>query len=131
MDFKGQVALVTGGARGIGRAIAENLAKKGVNLAVADVSAESAAEAAKELASLGVKTSAVKMDVSKAEQVEKAFRDIVGEFGRLDILVNNAGITKDGLLMRMKEEDWDAVIDINLKGVFLCAKEAVKAMAKQ
>ncbi len=131
MDFKEQVALVTGGARGIGRAIAENLAKKGVSLAIADVSIESATQTAKELALLGVKTFAVRMDVSKSDEVGKAFGDIVGQFGRLDILVNNAGITKDGLLMRMKEEDWDAVIDINLKGVFLCSKEAVKVMVKQ
>lgn len=131
MDLKGQVALVTGGARGIGRAISENLAKKGVSLAIADVSIESAAQAAKELATLGVKTSAVRMDVSKSDEVGKAFGDIASAFGRLDILVNNAGITKDGLLMRMKEEDWDAVININLKGVFLCSKEAVKVMVRQ
>jgi 3-oxoacyl-[acyl-carrier protein] reductase len=131
MDFKGQVALVTGGARGIGKTIAEDLAKKGVNLAIADVSVESAGETARELASIGVKTTAFRLDVSKSDQVVKAFEDIVGEFGRLDILVNNAGITKDGLVLRMKEEDWDAVININLKGVFLCSKEAVKVMVKQ
>ncbi len=131
MDFKGQVALVTGGARGIGKTIAENLAKKGVALAIADVSVESAGETARELASLGVKTSALRLDVSKSDQVVKAFEDIVREFGRLDIVVNNAGITKDGLVLRMKEEDWDAVININLKGVFLCSKEAVKVMVKQ
>lgn len=131
MDFKGQVALVTGGARGIGKTIAANLAKKGVSLAIADVSVESAGETARELASLGVKTSALRLDVSKSDQVVKAFEDIVREFGRLDIVVNNAGITKDGLVLRMKEEDWDAVININLKGVFLCSKEAVKVMVKQ
>jgi 3-oxoacyl-[acyl-carrier protein] reductase len=131
MDFKGQVALVTGGARGIGKTIAENLAKKGVDLAIADVSVESAGETAKELASLGVKTSALRLDVSKSDQVAKAFEDIVREFSRIDIVVNNAGITRDGLVLRMKEEDWDAVININLKGVFLCSKEAVKVMVKQ
>lgn len=131
MDFKGQVALVTGGARGIGKTIAVNLAKKGVSLAIADVSVDSAGETARELASMGVKTSALRLDVSKSDQVVKAFEDILSEFGRLDILVNNAGITKDGLVLRMKEEDWDAVININLKGVFLCSKEAVKVMVKQ
>jgi 3-oxoacyl-[acyl-carrier protein] reductase len=131
MDFKGQVALVTGGARGIGKTIAENLAKKGVSLAIADVSAESAGETARELASLGVKTSALRLDVSKSDEVVKAFEAVVSGFGRLDIVVNNAGITKDGLVLRMKEEDWDAVININLKGVFLCSKEAVKVMVKQ
>lgn len=131
MDFKGQVALVTGGARGIGKKIAENLAKNGVNIAVADVSVESAAETAKELASLGVKTQSLSLDVSNSEQASKVFEDIVREFGRIDIVVNNAGITRDGLVLRMKEEDWDAVININLKGVFLCSKEAVKVMVKQ
>lgn len=131
MDFKGQVALVTGGARGIGKTIAEDLAKKGVNLAIADVSAESASETAKELAARGVKTQSIRLDVSKSDQVVKAFEDIVREFGRIDIVVNNAGITRDGLVLRMKEEDWDAVININLKGVFLCSKEAVKVMVKQ
>lgn len=131
MDFKGQVALVTGGARGIGKTIAEDLAKKGVNLAIADVSVESASETAKELAARGVKTQSLRLDVSKSDQVAKAFEDIVREFGRIDIVVNNAGITRDGLVLRMKEEDWDAVININLKGVFLCSKEAVKVMVKQ
>lgn len=131
MDFKGQVALVTGGARGIGKTIAEDLAKKGVNLAIADVSVESASETAKELAARGVRTQSLRLDVSKSDQVVKAFEDIVREFGRLDIVVNNAGITRDGLVLRMKEEDWDAVININLKGVFLCSKEAVKVMVKQ
>ena len=131
MDFKGQVALVTGGARGIGKTIAEDLAKKGVNLAIADVSVESASETAKELAARGVKTQSLRLDVSKSDQVVKAFEDIVREFGRIDIVVNNAGITRDGLVLRMKEEDWDAVININLKGVFLCSKEAVKVMVKQ
>jgi 3-oxoacyl-[acyl-carrier protein] reductase len=131
MDFKGQVALVTGGARGIGKTIAFNLANKGVNLAVADVSAESAEETVKELSALGVKASALRLDVSKSDEVIKSFEEIVKEFGRIDIVVNNAGITRDGLILRMKEEDWDSVISINLKGVFLCSKEAVKVMVKQ
>jgi 3-oxoacyl-[acyl-carrier protein] reductase len=131
MDFKGQVAMITGGARGIGRSIAGHLAQNGANLAIADVSEEAAREAAEQLASAGVKTIAVKLDVSRSDQVTKAFEDVMKEFGRLDILINNAGITKDGLVLRMKEEDWDAVININLKGVFLCSKEAVKVMVKQ
>jgi 3-oxoacyl-[acyl-carrier protein] reductase len=131
MDLKEQVVMVTGGARGIGRAIAEGFARRGASLAVADISEESAGDAARELSSLGVRTKAVKLDVSKSGDVEKAFADILGEFGRIDVLINNAGITRDGLLLRMKEADWDAVININLKGVFLCSKEAVKAMVKQ
>ncbi len=131
MDFKGQVVMITGGARGIGKAIAQNLAGKGANLAIADISAEAAAETAGELASLGVRTASVKLDVSRSTEVAKAFEDVGKEFGRLDILINNAGITRDALILRMKEEDWDSVINVNLKGVFLCSKEAVKLMVKQ
>ncbi len=131
MEFKGQVALVTGSARGIGKAIAEALTGRGTDVVIADINLDDARETAKEIAGTGVRTMAVRLDVSKSEEVIRAFGDIVKEYGRLDILVNNAGITRDGLLLRMKEEDWDAVIDINLKGVFLCSKEAVKIMAKQ
>src|SRR4030067_100913 len=131
MEFQGQVALVTGSARGIGRAIAEALAKKGADVVIADIHLDEAKETAAEVAVLGVRTMAVGLDVSHSGEVIKTFEDIVKEFGRLDILVNNAGITKDSLLLRMKEEDWDAVINVNLKGVFLCSKEAVKIMAKQ
>jgi 3-oxoacyl-[acyl-carrier protein] reductase len=131
MEFKGQVALVTGSARGIGRAIAEALARKGVALAIADVNLDEARATSADLATHGVRTMALRIDVSNSREVITAFEEILKDFGRLDILVNNAGITRDGLLLRMKEEDWDAVIDVNLKGVFLCAKEAVKTMAKQ
>ena len=131
MEIKGQVALVTGSARGIGRAIAETLARKGVSLAIADVNLDEAKATSADLAKNGVKTMALRIDVSNSGEVMTAFGEILKEFGRLDILVNNAGITRDSLLLRMKEEDWDTVINVNLKGVFLCAKEAVKAMAKQ
>lgn len=131
MDFKGQVAVVTGGARGIGKAIAGALARKGVNLVIADISLEQAKDTSAELERLGVKTMPVKLDVSKSDEVTKIFEDISKNFGRIDILVNNAGVTKDSLIMRMKEEDWDTVININLKSVFLCSKEAIKVMAKQ
>jgi 3-oxoacyl-[acyl-carrier protein] reductase len=131
MEFKGQVALVTGSARGIGRAIAETLAQRGADVVVADVNADEARGTALEIANHGVKTLDVKLDVSNAEEVMKTFEAVLKEYGRLDILVNNAGITRDSLLLRMKEEDWDAVMDVNLKGVFLCSKEAVKVMAKQ
>jgi len=131
MEFKGQVALVTGSARGIGKAIAEALARKGVALAIADVNLDEAKATSADLAKNGVKTTALRIDVANSREVIAAFGEILKEFGRLDILVNNAGITRDSLVLRMKEEDWDAVIDVNLKGVFLCAKEAVRAMAKQ
>jgi 3-oxoacyl-[acyl-carrier protein] reductase len=131
MDFKGQTALVTGGARGIGKAIAESLAEKGVNVALADVVLEEAEKTAREVEGLGVKTAALRLDVSDSGSVAGTFESAVKELGRLDILVNNAGITRDGLLVRMKEEDWDSVLSVNLKGVFLCSKEAVKVMSKQ
>lgn len=131
MDFKGQIGIVTGGSRGIGKAIAEGLAKSGVNLVVAARNLDAANETAEALTAFGVKAIGKKLDVSNSEEVERVFEEIRNEFHRIDILVNNAGITKDGLLMRMKEEAWDAVIDINLKGVFLCTREAIKDMVKQ
>ncbi|GAB4420449.1 MAG: 3-oxoacyl-[acyl-carrier-protein] reductase [Thermodesulfovibrionales bacterium] len=131
MDLKGQVALITGGARGIGEAIAEGLAMRGADIVIADINLDEARETSGKLARGGVKTMAVRLDVSKSEEVIKTSGDILKEFGRLDILVNNAGITRDGLLLRMKEDDWDAVINVNLKGAFLCSREAVKIMTKQ
>jgi 3-oxoacyl-[acyl-carrier protein] reductase len=131
MDFRGQVALVTGSARGIGRAIAEALAGNGADVVIADINLDEAKETSAEVAGLGVKTMAARLDVSNSREVIKTFEDVAKEFGRLDILVNNAGITRDSLVLRMKEEDWDSVINVNLKGVFLCSKEAVKIMAKQ
>jgi 3-oxoacyl-[acyl-carrier protein] reductase len=131
MDFKGQIAIVTGGGRGIGRAIAEGFAKRGINVALADINADDAIEAAATLRTLGVKAVGIKLDVSKSDEVKKAFEDIRKEFSKIDILVNNAGVTKDGLMIRMKEEDWDIVMDINLKGVFLCSREAIKDMSQR
>lgn len=131
MAIKDQVVLVTGGARGIGKSIAENFAKKEARLVIADISLRNAEETAEEISATGVKVLALGLDVSKSEEVTAAFEKITKEFGRLDVAINNAGITRDGLILRMKEEDWDAVININLKGVFLCSKEAVKLMVKQ
>lgn len=131
MDFKGQVAVITGGARGIGKSIAERLASSGADIAVVDILEEEAARTASELQARGVKAIAVKMDVANAKSVASAMAGIKDKLGRIDILVNNAGITRDGLIMRMKEEDWDLVISINLKSVYLCSKEAIKVMVKQ
>jgi 3-oxoacyl-[acyl-carrier protein] reductase len=131
MDLRGQVGIVTGGARGIGKAIAEGLAKSGVDLVIAGRNLDAANETAAALTVFGVKAMGVKLDVSNSEEVEKTFEGIRKEFQRIDILINNAGITKDGLLLRMSEVAWDSVIDINLKGVFLCSREAIKDMAKQ
>lgn len=131
MDFTEQVAIITGGTRGIGKAIALALANRGVSVVVAGRNIDAALEVAASLSAIGVKARGIKLDVSHSVEVEQAFEEIRRDFGRIDILINNAGITRDGLLMRMKEEAWDAVIDINLKGVFLCTREAIKDMAKQ
>ena len=131
MEFKGQVGIVTGGTRGIGKSIAEELAKCGVNTIVAGRNIEAAEEVANSLKQYGVKTMGLKLDVSDAKNVEQTFEIIHRDFQRIDVLINNAGITKDGLLMRMGEEAWDTVLDINLKGVFLCSREAIKYMVGQ
>lgn len=133
MELKDQIAVVTGAGRGIGRAIAEALAIQGASLVVADVNLDQAKETSDKLQSsfAGMKTTAVKLDVSKADEVKQTFDDINKKFGKIDILVNNAGITRDGFIMRMNESDWDSVIDINLKGVFLCSREAIKTMMRQ
>jgi len=131
MRLEGKNALITGGAQGIGKSIALSMAKEGAGIGIADVNLEIAQQTAEEVKALGVKTIPIKLDVSNQKSVTEAFNTFKTEFGSLDILINNAGITKDSVLLRMKEEDWDAVININLKGSFLCSKEAVKIMAKQ
>lgn len=132
LDIKGKVALVTGGSRGIGKEVAKKLASFGANLIINYTSREeSALETKKEIEDFGVKCMVVKCDVSKSEEVNLMVDDVIKEFGQIDILVNNAGITRDGLLMRMKEEDFDKVIDINLKGVFNCTKAVSKPMMKK
>lgn len=132
MDFKGKNALVTGGGRGIGRAIAMELGALGANVAINYASSESEArETADEIEKLGVKALAIKADVSNSEDVKKMFETIASNLGSIDILVNNAGITRDGLLIRMSDEDFDRVIAINLKGSFNCIKYASKYMIKQ
>ena len=129
--FPMKTALVTGSARGIGRAICEQLAADGINnIVVCDLKAEWCAETAAAVEAFGAKTLVLEMNVADAKSVEVAIDESVRVFGALDIVVNNAGITKDGLLMRMSEEDWDAVLDINLKGAFLVTKAASKYMMK-
>jgi 3-oxoacyl-[acyl-carrier protein] reductase len=130
MSLKGKVAVVTGASRGIGKAIAMKLAREGADLVVTATSLEGAQLVADDLIQMGAKALAVKVDVAASAEVAELFAKVIGEFGRLDILVNNAGITKDGLLLRMKDEEWDAVINVNLKGTFNCTREAVKLMAK-
>jgi 3-oxoacyl-[acyl-carrier protein] reductase len=132
MKFEGKVALVTGASRGIGRAIALALAAQGADVAVNYAGSEAAAkEVAAEIEAMGRKAFVIQADIASTEASTAMVDAVVKEFGRIDVLVNNAGITRDGLLMRMKEEDWDAVITTNLKGVFNCTKAAIKYMMKQ
>lgn len=127
-----KIALITGGSRGIGREIALALAKEGNNIAISYGSnAESAEQVVKEIKTFNVEAIAIKADVSVAEDVKELVKTVEEELGTIDILINNAGITKDNLLIRMSEEDWDSVMDINLKGVFLCTKAVSRAMMKK
>ncbi|MRR20780.1 3-oxoacyl-[acyl-carrier-protein] reductase [bacterium] len=130
MSLAGKKALVTGASRGIGKAIAMKLAAEGADVIVTATSLDRAKQTADEIVLLGRRAIPVKVDVGVSAEVEALFKVVADEFGSLDILVNNAGITRDGLLMRMKDEDWDSVVDVNLKGTFLCTREAIKIMAK-
>jgi len=131
LDLKGKVAIVTGGAQGIGKSIATRLAQAGANLVIADVMEEVAKSTAQEISQKGNEAISIKVDVSSLSSVEEMVKKTLDKFGRIDILVNNAGITRDGLVMRMKEEDWDLVLDINLKGAFNCIKTVSPIMMKQ
>ncbi|MBU1565698.1 MAG: 3-oxoacyl-[acyl-carrier-protein] reductase [Proteobacteria bacterium] len=132
MNLAGKVAVVTGGSRGIGRAICIRLASMGALVYVNYVSRSSAAEeTATLIQQVGGRVEIINFDVAESTAVQNSFKKIVSEAGSLDILVNNAGITRDGLMARMKEEDWDAVIDTNLKGAFLCSKAASREMMKK
>ncbi|SEM47042.1 3-oxoacyl-[acyl-carrier-protein] reductase [Mesobacillus persicus] len=132
MKLEGKVALVTGASRGIGREIALELAREGANVAVNYAGSEAkASEVAEEIRAMGREAILVQADVSQSVSVDAMIKQTTEAFGRIDILVNNAGITKDNLLMRMKEADWDDVININLKGVFLCTKAVTRQMMKQ
>ncbi len=131
-NLRGQVAIVTGASRGIGRAIALELATHGAYIIVNYASSSRAAEAlVEEITSAGGQALALQADVSQAEQVDALFNSVMEKCDRIDILVNNAGITRDTLLLRMKLEDWQAVIDLNLTGVFLCTRAASKTMLKK
>ena len=131
MSEERRVAIVTGAARGIGKAIAEKLAKNNMNVVISDILEDEAKATAAELEQYGVQTYAIKTDVSNAEQAAKLIQDTVNKFSRLDVLVNNAGITRDNLAIRMSEAEWDSVLNINLKGVFLCSQQAAKVMMKK
>jgi len=130
MKLKGKVALVTGGAQGIGKAIALALAREGADIIVSDIVVETAEKTAAEIAVLGVRAKALKMNVADPAEVDAKVKEAQNEFGKIDILVNNAGITKDTLLIRMKPEDFDAVIAVNLKGTYNCTKAVAPIMMK-
>ena len=131
MELKDKVALVTGGGQGIGQVIGDNLAKSGAHVVLGDINLENAEKSAKAILANGGSASATLLNVADPENVKEVFDSIVKEFKPLDILVNNAGITKDGLFVRMKEDDWDRVLAVNLKGSFLCGQQAAKQMMKQ
>ena len=128
---EGKVAIVTGSARGIGKAIALKLAREGYHVVISDILKDAAKETAQEIESLGVKALAVVADVSKAEDAGNLIKQTVEAFGQVDVLVNNAGITRDNLAIRMSEAEWDSVLNINLKGTFLCSQAAAKVMMKK
>ena len=131
MELNGKIALITGGAQGIGRTISEELAGQGAHVILGDVNLEGAEKTAEKIREKGRTASAVKIDVSNASNVQSVFDLILKEYKPVDIVINNAGITRDGLLVRMKEVDWDLVLNINLKGSFLCSQQAAKQMMKQ
>lgn len=130
-QFTDKIVLVTGAARGLGRAIAEKFAAQGAHVAVCDLNREWLADTEKAITGYGRQTLGLAADVSNPAHVQAAVDAVVQQFGRLDVMVNNAGITKDGFLVRMSEADWDAVINVNLKGTFLFTKQAAKVMMKQ
>jgi 3-oxoacyl-[acyl-carrier protein] reductase len=131
MSLTEKIAVVTGGAQGIGQAIATTLAKEGADVVVADLDVERCQETVGLVQQLGRKALAVSVNVGDWDQAKGMIDRVLKEWGRVDIMVNNAGITRDGLLMRMKEEDWEAVLQVNLTGTFFCAKAVLPSMSKQ
>ena len=131
MSLAEQVAIVTGGARGIGREIALTLAKAGADVALFDVLPEPLSQTVGELRRLGRRAEGFVVDVTDGKQVDDGVVKVLDKLGRIDILINNAGVTKDGLLVRMDDAQWDRVLNINLRGTFLCTRAAAKVMLKQ
>lgn len=129
--LEGKVAIVTGGARGIGRAICERIAEEGVSLAIVDIMLEVAEATAKEFEAKGVPARAYKCNVAVPEDCDAVVKAVCDDFGGVDILVNNAGLTRDNLMLRMSEQDWDLVLDVNLKGTFNLTKAVFRPMSKR
>lgn len=128
---KGKIALVTGAGQGIGASIAIEMGRLGAAVAVVDIALENAEQTAASIRAAGGRAQAFATNVADADQVKSLFASVTEQFGGLDILVNNAGITRDGLLIRMRDEDWDDVLNVNLKGAFLCIREAARIMSKR
>jgi 3-oxoacyl-[acyl-carrier protein] reductase len=131
MELQNKVALITGGAQGIGKIISEELVQNGAHVVLGDVNLEGAQATAEAINNNGGSASAVKIDVSNPAEVKQVFDSILKDKKPIDIMINNAGITRDGLMVLMKEADWDRVLNINLKGTFLCSQQAAKQMMKQ
>jgi len=131
VELTERVALVTGGAQGIGKAVALLLARNGADVVVSDVNLEKAEETSREVEALGRQAMAIRVDVSRLDDVEGMVQTLLDRFGKIDILINNAGIARDKLILRMTEEDWDAVLAVNLKGTFNCTKAVIRHMSKQ
>lgn len=131
MSLAGKVAIVTGAAQGIGRAIAETLAEAGADVAVADLDPGRSQETVVAIAAKGRRALNIKVNVANWDEAKAMVDQVVKEWGKVDILVNNAGITRDGLLLRMREEDWNLVLQVNLTGTFNCTKAALQPMSKQ
>lgn len=131
MLLKDRMVFITGGSQGIGKACALILAEAGAHIAIGSRNLEKLNTVVQEVERLGRKSLAVKVDITDAVQIREAFTEVVKQFGKIDVLVNNAGITKDTLLLRMKKEEWDSVLQTNLTGVFVCSQEAIKIMLKQ
>ena len=130
--LQGKTAIITGSGRGIGKAIAMKLASLGANIVINDIpQSEDADKTSEEIKAMGVDSIVVKGDVRKTEDVQELIKKTLDKFGKIDIFVNNAGVTRDGLMLRMSEDDWDLVMDINLKGAFNCIKAVARPMMKQ
>lgn len=131
MSLEGKVAIVTGAAQGIGRAIAETLARHGADIVVADLDPGRSQDTVEAVSRLGRRALNVKVNVADWDDVKSMTDEVLKDWGKIDILVNNAGVTRDGLLVRMKEEDWNLVLQVNLNGTFHCTKAVLQPMSKQ